>query len=273
MFSLSRKLLLICFASLFLGAVAPACIAAEHLSLRICADPDNLPYSDRTLHGFDNHIAELLARDIGRKPVFVWARSRRGFLREQFNKGACDMLMGVPEGLKHVRTTRPYYRSSYVFVTRSREHLDITGFDDPALNHKRIGLQILESDFSPPSLPLIRNGHTAQLVGYESFGKDAGNIVRAVADKEIGVAVIWGPLAGYYAHQQLVPLSLTAVSPAVDRSGIPFVFDMAAAVHSDDTELASQLNQAIVNDASKIDAILRAYHVPQLPLANAGGAL
>jgi len=273
MYSLSHRLLLICFVALFVGTFALKGVAAESPNLRICADPDNLPYSDRALDGFDNHIAELLARDIGRKPVFVWARSRRGFLRERFNKGACDVLMGVPEGLKHVLTTRPYYRSSYVFVTRSREHLDITGFDDPALNHKRIGLQILESDFSPPSLPLIRNGHTAQLVGYESFGKDAGNIVRAVANKEIGVAVIWGPLAGYYAHRQSVPLALTAVSPAVDRSGVPFVFDMTAAVHSDDAELASQLNQAIVRDASKIDAILRAYHVPQLPLTKAGGAL
>lgn len=273
MSSLSHKLLLICFVALFAGTSALKCVAAERPNLRICADPDNLPYSDRGLHGFDNQIAELLAKDIGRKPVFIWARSRRGFLREQFNKGACDVLMGVPEALKHVRTTRPYYRSSYVFVTRSRDHLHIAGFDDPALNHRRIGLQILESDFSPPSLPLIRDGHTAQLVGYDSFGKGAGNIVGAVADKEIGVAVVWGPLAGYYAHRQSVPLSLIAVSPAVDRSGIPFVFDMAAAVHSDDVELASQLNQAIVRDASKIDAILRAYHVPQLPLTNSGGAL
>lgn len=271
MSSLSRKLLPICLIALFAGTSALKCVAAESPNLRICTDPDNLPYSDRALHGFDNQIAELLARDIGRKPVFVWARSHRGFLREQFNKGACDVLMGVPEDLKHVRTTRPYYRSSYVFVTRSREHLDITGFDDPALNHRRIGLQILESDFSPPSLPLIRSGHTAQLVGYESFGKDAGNIVRAVADKEIGVAVIWGPLAGYYAHRQSVPLSLAAVSPAVDHSGIPFVFAIAAAVHSDDTELADQLNHALVNDASRINAILRAYHVPRLPLTDAGG--
>ena len=87
--------------------------------MRICADPDNLPFSNRARQGFDNRIAAVVARDGGREPVFVWARSRRGFLREQFNKGACDVLMGVPEGMKRVLTTRPYYRSSYVFVTRS----------------------------------------------------------------------------------------------------------------------------------------------------------
>ena len=272
MSSLSHKLLLACIVPLLAGLFVSASAIAEGPLLRICADPDNLPYSNQALGGFDNKIAALLARDIGHKPVFVWARSRRGFLRERFNKGACDVLMGVPEGMKHVRTTSPYYRSSYVFVTRSREHLHIASFDDPALDHRRIGLQILESDYSPPSLPLIRSGHTAQLVGYESFGKDAGAIVHGVADKEIGVAVIWGPLAGYYARRQPVPLSLVAVSPSVDRSGIPFVFDITAAVHSNDTDLASRLNRAITKDATKIGAILRAYNVPQLPLAKDGGA-
>ncbi|HZY61855.1 MAG TPA: quinoprotein dehydrogenase-associated putative ABC transporter substrate-binding protein [Edaphobacter sp.] len=267
-----HKLLLACVASLFAGGFISVRAVAETPSLRICADPDNLPYSNSSLGGFDNQIAALLARDIGRKPVFVWARSRRGFLRERFNKGACDVLMGVPEGMKHVQTTVPYYRSSYVFVTRSREHLHIASFDDPVLDNKRIGLQILESDYSPPSLPLIRAGHTAQLVGYEPFGREAGSIVRAVADKKIGVAVIWGPLAGYYARKQSVPLSLAAVSPSIDRSGIPFVFNITAAVHSKDTDLAEKLNRAIREDAAKIDRILRAYNVPQLPLTKDGGA-
>jgi mxaJ protein len=256
MSSLSHRLLFACIAPLLAGTFAAASAIAEVPSLRICADPDNLPYSNQVLGGFDNQIAALLARDIGRKPVFVWARSRRGFLRERFSKGACDVLMGVPDGIKHVRTTLPYYRSSYVFVTRSREHLHIASFDDPALDHRRIGLQILESDYSPPSLPLIRSGHTAQLVGYESFGKEAGAIVHGVADKEIGLAVIWGPLAGYYAKRQPVPLSLTRVSPSVDRSGIPFAFDIAAAVHSNDTDLADKLcrscrsQRRVAHDAS-----------------------
>lgn len=272
MYSLSHKLLLSCIVSLLAGASVSASAIAKAPPLRVCADPDNLPYSNQALGGFDNQIAALLARDIGRKLVFVWARSRRGFLRERFNKGACDVLMGVPEGMKHVRTTRPYYRSSYVFVTRRRDHLHIASFDDPALDHQRIGLQILEADYSPPSLPLIRSGHTAQLVGYESFGKNAGSIVRAVADKEIGVAVIWGPLAGYYTRRQSVALSLTPVSPSVDRSGVPFVFDIGAAVHTNDADLANKLNRAIAKNAAKIDAILRTYNVPQLPLAKDGGA-
>jgi mxaJ protein len=129
--------------------------------LRICADPDNLPFSDQNGRGFDNRVASLVAQDMGRKPVFVAARSRRGFLRERFNKNACDLLTGVPEGMRGVATTRPYYRSSYVFVTPAREHAQIASFRDPRLNGRRIGLQILEEDYTPPSLPLIRYGHAA----------------------------------------------------------------------------------------------------------------
>ncbi len=99
-------------ASLPAGAVAP---------LRICADPDNLPFSNRAGSGFDDRIISLVAHDIHREPVFVWARSRRGFLREQFNKNACDVLLGVPTGVRGIAVTDPYYTSSYAFVTPARQ--------------------------------------------------------------------------------------------------------------------------------------------------------
>jgi mxaJ protein len=231
----------------------------------VCADPDNLPFSSASRAGFDNRIAELLGHDLNRPIVFVWARARRGFLREQFNAGACDLLMGVPEGMKHVRTTIPYYRSSYVFVTRQSDHLQLTHFNDPAIGRQRIGLQILEEDFSPPSLPLIRSGHTAQFVGFNSFGAGGEEIVRAVADKRVGFSVVWGPLAGYYAARQRVPLTLTMVQPSVDSSGIPFSFALTVAVHSDDRVLAERLNMAIQNNLDRIHAILSTYHVPFEP--------
>ena len=153
--------------------------AAARPALRICADPDNLPFSDRASRGFDNRIAMLVAHAVGRDPVFVWARSRRGFMREQFNTGACDMLMGVPEGVRGVLTTAPYYRSTYVFVTPRRDKVSIASFNDPKLNRGRIGLQILEENYSPPSLPLIRNGHAAQLVG-QGEGDEGVGIVGGI---------------------------------------------------------------------------------------------
>jgi mxaJ protein len=122
-------------------------------------------------------------------------------------------------------------------------------------------LQILEEDFSPPSLPLIRYGHAAQLVGFESFGHNAGDIIQAVANQNIGLAIVWGPLAGYYASRQKTPLSLTPVPPL--ESGIPFRYAIAIAVHTSDTELQSQLNRAIVHERFSIRAILNAYRVPE----------
>jgi mxaJ protein len=234
--------------------------------LRICADPDNLPFSNRHQQGFENRIGALLAKDLGRDAVFIWARSRRGFLREQFNKDACDVLMGVPEGMRGVTTTLPYYRSTYVFVTRSREHLQITSFTDPHLNGRRIGLQILDEDFAPPSLPLIRTGHAAQLVGFNSFGDGNADLVRAVADGRIGAAVIWGPVAGYYTASQRLPLTITPVSPAID-AGVPFVYSLAVGVHRSDNALRDHLNASIARLQSRIDQILASYHVPTVPLA------
>jgi quinoprotein dehydrogenase-associated probable ABC transporter substrate-binding protein len=244
--------------------------ALAQAPLRVCADPDDLPFSNASRAGFDNRIAEILGRGMNRPVAFVWARARRGFLREQFNKGMCDLLMGVPEGMKHVRTTIPYYRSSYVFVARRSDHLRVARFDDPAIGKQRIGLQILEEDFSPPSLPLIRSGHAAQFVGFDSFGAGGEKIVRAVADRRVGFSVVWGPLAGYYAVRQRVPLMLTPVQPAVDSSGIPFSFAMAIAVHNGDRPLSEKLNSAIRQNQDRIYAVLHSYHVP-LELEDGGG--
>lgn len=251
-------------------ALLPAGAAAAAKPLRICADPDDLPFSNRTLQGFDNRIAVLVAQDLSRKPQFVWARSRRGFLREQFNKDACDVLMGVPQHMKAVATTEPYYRSSYVFVTRRRDHLQIASFTDPHLNGRRIGLQILEENLSPPSIPLIRAGHAAQLVGFESFGAEAGDVVRAVARNRISVAVVWGPLAGYFAAAEHLPLTLTPVAPPVDPSGIPFQYSISVGVHKGDFALREALNASIERLQPQIARVLEQAHVPTVPVS--GGA-
>jgi mxaJ protein len=261
--------------SRFLSALAFACLAvglataqSAKSPLRICADPDNPPYSVRDGSGFDNRIATLVAEQLGRKPVFVWARERRGFIREQFNKNACEMLMGVPIGMRSVLTTAPYYRSTYVFVTRAQDRLRLASFSDPNLNQRRIGLQIMEEDLSPPSLPLIRSGHAAQLVGFESFGSHSTDILRAVEDRSIDVAVVWGPLAGFYTGQH-GRLELTPVSPQLE-AGIPFTFAIAFGVHKGDTALRDQINTAIHARRQSIVSILAGYHVPLLPL-NEGG--
>lgn len=239
-------------------------LARAQSPLRICADPDNLPFSSRTTPGFDQRIATLVANDLHRTPVFVWTRSRRGFIREQFNKNACDMLIGVPAGMRGVANSEPYYASSYVFVTPAREHLSIASFTDPHLANRRIGLQILEEDLAPPSIPLIRAGHAPQIVGFDGFGANEGSVIRAVSNGKVGVAVVWGPVAGFYAAHSRTPLALTPVHPLRDASGIPFAYAITFAVHKRDTALLAELNSSIHKLQPQIDRILASYHVPTL---------
>lgn len=253
------------FLNVWVSLIFASGMMAHAVPLRICADPDNLPFSNRTAHGFDNRVATLVARDLHREPVFVWARNGRGFLREQFNKDACDVLMGVPQKMKGVLTTAPYYRSSYVFVNRRQENFKIASFSDPHLNGQRIGLQALEENLSPPSLALIRTGHAAQLVGFNSSGEHAPDIVRAVASRHLGTAVVWGPLAGYWIAHDRLPLKLAPVSPLVDASGVPFAFSISMAVHQKDVKLRDQLNSALSRQEPAIAQILAAYNVPMLP--------
>ena len=245
-------------ASLSAGAVAP---------LRICADPDNLPFSNRAGSGFDDRIISLVAHDIHREPVFVWARSRRGFLREQFNRNACDVLLGVPTGVRGVAVTDPYYTSSYAFVTPAWQDLQIASFTDDRLKDKRIGLQILEEDLSPPSLPLIRSGHAAQIVGFESFGKREGDVVRAVADGRVGVAIVWGPVAGYFARRSPVRLAVTPVSRAYSFSGVPFTYSLGFGLHKQARVLLQQMNDSIRRLQPKINQILAAFAIPTVNVA------
>jgi mxaJ protein len=239
-----------------------AVVSRAEAPLRICADPDNLPFSSRLGNGFDQRVAVLAAHDLHRVPVFVWARSRRGFLREQFNKGTCDVLLGVPSTVRSVSTTAPYYTSSYVFVSPVKRRLQLTSFSDPALNGQRIGLQILEEDLSPPSLPLIRAGHAGQLIGFDSFGKEEGAVVRAVADGRVNIAVVWGPVAGYFAHQSKTPLAISPVAPNYRFAGVPFTYSISLGVHKGNVVLLSQLNASIARMRPQIERTLSAYHVP-----------
>jgi len=248
------------FACALLTFVSLPILAAS--PLRVCADPDNLPFSNRAGAGLDDRIVALVAHDLRRQIVFVWTRPRRGFLREQFNKNACDVLLGVPAGVRGVAVSEPYYTSSYAFVSLARKQLQIASFADEHLNGQRIGLQILEEDLAPPSLPLIRSGHAAQIVGFESFGKREGDVVKAVADGRVGVAVVWGPVAGYFAHSSPVALTVSPVSSDYRFAGVPFTYSMGFGVHKEDRVLLQELNDSIRRLKPKIKQVLAAFAVP-----------
>ena len=258
------------------SAAAPA--AAPAHVLRVCADPNNLPFSNEKGEGFENRIAELVARDMGAELHYTWWAQRRGYIRNSLRAGLCDAFVGMPTGLDMVLVTRPYYRSTYAFVTK-RDGPRITSLDDPRLRRLRVGVQLIGDDYAnaPPAEALSHRGIVKNVRGYTVLGNyrepnPPSRIVRAVADGEVDVAIVWGPLAGYFARKSPVPLRVVPVSPQVDVPYLPFVFDIAMAVRRGDTTLRNSLDAVLARRRGDIDRILADYGVPRAdaPMADAG---
>jgi mxaJ protein len=240
--------------------------AAQSRELRVCADPDNLPFSNTKLQGFENRIAAIVARDLNAHLSYIWQRMGRGFVREYLAQSRCDLLIGIPSNYRPVLTTAPYYRSSYVFVTRRNNNLDVTSFNSPGLRGVKIGVQVLDEEYTPPGEALARRGLQASIVGYDTTD-DADSIMRAVANRKIGIAVVWGPLAGYFAQKYRGTLTIAPVEPEVDPPGLPFTFAISMGVRKGNTSLRDELDRVLVQRQSEIHEILNKYGVPQLPLA------
>ena len=234
--------------------------------LRVCADPDNLPFSNNRQQGFENRIAELIARDLHANLVYQWQRMGRGFIRDYLNTSQCDVLIGIPANFKPVLTTSPYYRSSYVFVTRKEGRLKPASLDDPVLHQLRIGVQVLQEDYTPPATALARRHLQNQIVGFDTTGEDADSIIRAVADHKVDTAIVWGPLAGFFA-KKYHGVELTPVIPEVDPPALPLTFAISMGVRKGNAALRDELESVIEKRQGEINAILDRYGVPRLEMA------
>jgi mxaJ protein len=243
---------------------------AEARELRVCADPNNLPFSNDRGEGFENKLPELIAHELNAKLSYVWQAQRRGFIRETINAGRCDLVPGIISGMEMLRTTAPYYRSTYVFVTRKGEP-QIASLDDPALRRLRIGVQLIGDDGSntPPAHALTHRGIVQNVRGYMLYGDYAepnppAKIIEAVASGEIDVAIAWGPLAGYFAPREKVALAIAPVMPQADGPRRPMVFDIALGVRKEDRWFRDELNRVLNHRRAEIDSLLRAYNVPRI---------
>ncbi|HEX5385744.1 MAG TPA: quinoprotein dehydrogenase-associated putative ABC transporter substrate-binding protein [Gemmatimonadales bacterium] len=270
------------------GAAARVVPPAGPRVLRVCADPDNMPFSNRRLEGFENRIVALVARDMGASVAYTWWPEQRGFLRHTLNAHACDVVPGISAGDSRLLTTAPYFRSTYVFVYRADRGYHINSFDNPALRRLRIGVHVIGDDYNslPPGVALARRGLASQVVGFSMYGnstKDAAAdpgdaasadpersapsvLIRAVARGDIDVAVAWGPLAGYYAARdgarsghrlRVVPVQGADAGPAGR-----FVYAIAMGARRGDSTLVAQVDRALAHRRGEIHRILRRYHVP-----------
>ncbi|MEX0959234.1 MAG: substrate-binding domain-containing protein [Burkholderiales bacterium] len=257
-----------------LGTAAGA--AAEPASgvLRVCQDPNNLPFSNEQGEGFENRIAQILADEMKVPLETVWYPQRMNVVRNTLRYRLpgdvgyrCDLLTGMPASFDAVATTKPYYRSTYVLAYVKGRGLEVDSsdaflaLDRAQLSKLRIGVY----DRSPVVRWLTRHGLVDQAVPYQTMNPDPSHypgqlIDRELASGRIDVAMIWGPIAGYFASR--VQNAEIAVVPLKSEPGVPFDFAMSMGVRHGEPEWRARIQAALDANRERIDAVLREFGVP-----------
>lgn len=240
--------------------------------LRVCADPNNLPFSNERGEGFENRIAEVLARDLNATLEYTWWAQRGGYIRNTLNAGQCDLIVGVSKDVDMLLTTAPYYRSTYMFVFRKDRGIGVDSFDSPELKKLTVGVQLIGDDYAntPPAHALARRGIITNVRGYrvtDDYAKPnpPARIIEAVANGEIDVAIAWGPLAGYFATRQKVPLEVRSIAAERDGPLLPLTYDISLGLRHGDRAFRKEIEGAMERHRAEIGRILDEYGVPRMP--------
>jgi quinoprotein dehydrogenase-associated probable ABC transporter substrate-binding protein len=260
----------------FVPALPAVAKAASHAppagkALRVCADPDNLPFSNRAGQGFENRLAKLIAKALGEKVRYTWSKDRKHFLRTTLKAGRCDVVMGIPARSDRVLATHSYFRSTYSLVYRKNAPYTLRSLNDPKLTKLSIGVRALGDDFNdlPAGSVLARRGIVKNVVTYNVFTKrgkfnSAAQPIEDVAKGKIDTAILWGPEAGYYAKRQADDLVVQPLTPK--HTVLPFEYSISLGVRKGDTALRDKLNRILQRKRGAIRALLTRYGVPLLGL-------
>jgi quinoprotein dehydrogenase-associated probable ABC transporter substrate-binding protein len=260
------------FAAAWLAAPAGAQPSSQ--ALKVCADPNNLPFSNRSEQGFENKLARIWAQELGVEVEYTWFPHRRGFERntltaEDPERGGykCDVIVGVPDGYDLAMTTRPYYRSTYALVYVTGRELDIRDaknlLDMPRAERDALRIGVFTP--SPAAEWLARHGMHEQMVPYSALDGDPdvypGKIIEnELLEGKLDAAILWGPIAGYFAARA-APIEV-AVVPLRSEPGIQFEFAMAAGVRFGERESRARLEDLMARTAPQTRALFAEYHVP-----------
>ncbi|CAN4276093.1 HisJ ABC-type amino acid transport/signal transduction systems, periplasmic component/domain [Methylophilaceae bacterium] len=233
---------------------------------KVCSDPDNMPYSNIRGEGFEDKIAEVIAKDLGKKLTYAYAYNRQGFLRNTINAGRCDVIIGTTSDFDGLRTTTPYYRSGHVFVWRKDSNYKITDWSSPDLRKGVIGIV----DKSPAAVPLSDNNLMGNAKPYRlqrDLNLPTSFLIDDLAKGEIDVAIMWGPIAGYYAKQSKVPMEMALIPEynKVKLAGKEY-WNISMGVRMKDKERLKPINEAIARNQDKIAQILADYGIPTVPV-------
>jgi len=242
------------------GCLGLVTLPATAKSLRVCADPDYLPYSNRAGEGFENKIAETVARLLGETVEYTWASSRgKGgfpqFLAATLDVHKCDVVMSIPYGSRNALTTRPYYISSYVFLFKKAKQYDVRDMDSPVLKQLKVGF---ERDTQAESALKMR-GMTTKAVPFD-VGDDEGespvSMLKAIEDGQVDVMITWQPAIGSFLHDypdlELVPVPNNRSMGAPEQ----YSFPIAMGVRYGDDALKKQLDEVIAQHQTELTSVL-----------------
>jgi mxaJ protein len=233
---------------------------------RVCADPENLPYSNQKGEGFENKIAEVLAKDLGKELSYEFWLDRQGYLRNTINAQRCDVIIGMGSDVDSLRTSKPYYRSGYVFVYRKSSNYNIKDWDAEDLKKGFIGIV----GESPPTIPLRDHDLMANARPYRlqrDLNLSPGHMIDDLVAGKIDVAIIWGPIGGYYAKQSKEPLVVVPVPEykSVNVKGKE-EWNISVAVRKKDKDRMEMIQGALDRNQAKIFKILDDYGIPHKPV-------
>lgn len=255
---------------LILAAVSPAAAlaadqpeAVDRSALRVCADPGNMPFSNVKGEGFENKIAELLASRLGVEVRYTWFPQAIGFLRNTLRARRCDLVIGIVSGAELVLNTNPYYRSAYVMVTRKADGITADRLDDPMLKSLKIGLIA----GTPPAAVVAQSGLMARAKPYDllvdtRIDSPSHRMVEDLVAGSIDVALLWGPLGGYFAARHGDALAVTPLLHEAKSSRMDYYIAMG--VRPGETRWKRDIDELILENRDQIAAILHEYHVPLL---------
>ena len=236
----------------------------DRSTLRVCADPADLPFSNDQGAGFENKIAELVAEKLGVAVAYTWFPQTTGFVRNTLRANRCDLIMGVVAADELVQNTNPYYRSSYVLAYRTADADRFGDIDSPLMELARIGVVA----GTPASDVLARKGLFSQVQPYQlvvdsRVDQPARQMIQDLADGRLDAALVWGPIAGYWAKQQQVPISLAPLK-SDPRRGLRLDFRISMGIRPNEPEWKHQINDLIRELQPQIQSILLDYGVPLL---------
>jgi quinoprotein dehydrogenase-associated probable ABC transporter substrate-binding protein len=232
--------------------------------LRVCSDPNNLPFSDERGEGFENKLAELFAEKLGKKLAYTFYPQATGFVRMTLGSHRCDVIMGYPQGDEMVQSTNPYYETAYALVAKRGSPLeDVQALGDPRLKDKRIGIVA----GTPPASYLVAHGLMAKAKSYPlvvdtRVDSSAAAMMKDVTSGEIDAGILWGPIAGYRALRADPPMHVELLLK--DTGGPHLVYRITMGVRPSDQNWKRQLNKLIAENQPAIDRLLLEFGVPLL---------